>query len=251
MMKVVGFFGSMCTVIACKCNNRNRNKRTVHPTCLWHHVVVFYGTSEIARNQPRFFIQLTMDNRLLPKNHQPFEFLTKWWNTVQGVSEELQNWRHITHFSQLWVVPFYADESINQQVCSEILLFTMFSGQEEVRIVAGQLVAASPWQHACSKCREHPTVPHREEHRCARIPSLPTWRCVIFVFPFPSSSEVIKGTPFWKCGWHQDGWDDCAAEECERFFQKCINKWQRRLGQVDLVVSDNLIFSPKKFIRIR
>ena len=58
-------------------------------------------------------------------------------------------------------------QTINQQVYNEILRLLLRSVREkrQTRVVAGQIVGASPRQCTCSQRPEHPAVPGREEHR--------------------------------------------------------------------------------------
>ena len=50
--------------------------------------------------------------------------------------------------------------------------FASLSAREETRVVAGQIMAASPRQCTCSQRPVHPAVPGREEHRRTGTTSL-------------------------------------------------------------------------------
>ena len=74
--------------------------------------------------------------------------------------------------------------------------FDSLGVREETRVVAGQILAASPRQCTCSQGPEHPAVPSREEHHRTGTTSYSPDLAPCDFFLFPKLKGMIKGTRF-------------------------------------------------------
>ena len=101
--------------------------------------------------------------------------------------------------------------------------FASPSAREETRVVAGQIVAASPRHCTCSQRPQHPAVPGREEHRRTGTTSLFTRSCSVWFFSFPQAQGDHQGDPFWRRGGHQEGRND-GAEWHPRRILPAVNR---------------------------
>ena len=91
----------------------------------------------------------------------------------------------------LWVLTTGPD---NQSASLQInpAAFASHIAGEETRVVAGQIVVASPRQCACSQCPDPSAVLGRKENRRAGRTSLFNWLRVTFFFS-PTSRESSRG----------------------------------------------------------
>ena len=78
---------------------------------------------------------------------------------------------------------------------------------EETKVVAVQIVAASPQQCTYSQCSKHPAVPGPEDHHLTGTTSLFTLLGVILSFPYVWGHH--QRGQFWRCAGHQE----------------CLNNW--------------------------
>ena len=106
------------------------------------------------------------------------------------------------------------------------------SAREEMRIVAGQIRAASPRQCTCSQRPEHPAVPGREEHHRAGTTSLFTWPCSVWLFSFPQAQGDHQGDPFWRRGGHQEGRNNGAEGHPRRILPAAHGSVAEKDGKV-------------------
>ena len=77
--------------------------------------------------------------------------------------------------------------------------------REEMRVMAGKIEAASPWQCICPQSFEHPTFPGWVDHHRTGKTSLFTGFCLVWLFSFLQAQRDHQGEPFWRRGSHQEG----------------------------------------------
>ena len=94
----------------------------------------------------------------------------------------------------------------------------MLGTWEEMRVLAGQILSASPWQCTCLQCSDLLAVPGWEKYHHTKANSLFTWSCSMWLCFCPSSRH----------GNHQDGCNDGAEEHPRRIFPAV----HRRMGKL-------------------
>ena len=130
-------------------------------------------------------------------------------------------------YHPLWVLVTSPDDQL-ASLQRDPVAFPLLSAQEEMRVVAGQIVAASPQQCTCSQCPEHLAV-LGWEHCCAGTTYLFTWLCFVWLFSFPQAQGGSSRGP--------DYFEDLEAIKRavmmelrgipEESFLQCIDMWQR------------------------
>ena len=125
------------------------------------------------------------------------------WRKQNNQSQSQNHVDHILwcegHCSQ-WVLSIgQNNQSVSLQ--GDSAAYALLSAWEEVKVVAGQIMATSSQQHTCLQCPGHLAVTGQEKHCHIRTTSLLICSCCVTFFLFSKFKGIIRG----RCGEHQEG----------------------------------------------
>ena len=132
----------------------------------------------------------------------------------------------LLHFSMHRPYRFLATRSDDQYPClqGDPMAYASLNVREEMRVVAGQIVAASPWPLTCSQIHEFSTVPGQEDYRHTVTNFLFTWYYSVGFFLYPKLTRIIKEGRFVGVEAIKRVVTTEVRSISKKYFQQCIKR---------------------------